>query len=44
MESILDPPMEQWKLWLTRYIDAAPTSEVTPVTIQYIHSPYHDYP
>ena len=28
----------------TRYVDGTPTSEVTPVTIWYIHPPYHGYP
>ena len=26
---------------ITRYVDGTPTSEVTPVTIQYIHPPHH---
>ena len=28
----------------TRYVDGTPTSEVTPVTIWYIHPPHHGYP
>ena len=28
----------------TRYVDGKPTSEITPVTIQYIHPPHHGYP
>ena len=28
----------------TRYVDGTPTSEVTPVTIRYIHQPHHGYP
>ena len=28
----------------TRYVDGTPTSEVTPVTIRYIHPPHHGYP
>ena len=27
-----------------RYVDGTPTSEVTPVTTQYIHPPHHGYP
>ena len=28
----------------TRYVDGTPTSEVTPVTIRYIHPPHQGYP
>ena len=28
----------------TRYVDGTSTSEVTPVTIRYIHPPHHGYP
>ena len=28
----------------TRYVDGTPTSEVTPVTIRYIHPTHHGYP
>ena len=28
----------------TRYVDGTPTSEVTPVTIQYLHPTHHGYP
>ena len=28
----------------TRYVDGTPTSEVTPVTVRYIHPPHHGYP
>ena len=27
----------------TRYVDGMPTSEITPVTIQYIHPPHHGH-
>ena len=28
---------------ITRYVDGTPTSEVTPVTIRYIHPPHHGH-
>ena len=28
----------------TKYVDGTPTSEVTPVTIRYIHPPHHGHP
>ena len=31
-------------VWITRYVNGTPTSEVTPVTIRYIHPPNHGYP
>ena len=30
-------------LYETRYVDGTPTSEVTPVTIRYIHPPHHGH-
>ena len=32
------------RLYWTRYVDDTPTSEVTPVTMRYIHSPHLGYP
>ena len=36
--------MRAYSVLLIRYVDGTPTSEVTPVTIQYIHPPHHGYP
>ena len=33
-----------YKLQIIRYVDGTPTSEVTPVTICYIHPPHHGCP
>ena len=33
-----------YKLKLIRYVDGTPTSEVTPVTICYMHTPHHGCP
>ena len=27
----------------TRYVDGTPTSEVTPITVRYIHPPHHGF-
>ena len=36
--------MHAYSVLLIRYVDGTATSEVTPVTIQYIHPPHHGYP